>query len=314
MLRDGKPQSLFPRLGFGLGLRSEHYRDVLDGRSSPANVAWFEVVSENYMGDGGRPQHVLEKVRAERPIVFHGVSLSIGSVDPLCPGYLEKLKALVDRFEPAMVSDHLCWTSNGGQNLHDLLPLPYTREAADHVVERVQRVQDKLKRRILLENVSSYLTFEHSEMEEWEFLTEIATRADCGLLLDVNNVYVSAINHGFDPLAYLDGVPAERVGQFHLAGHSTNDTGQGLFLIDTHDHPVCDEVWSLYGEALKRFGLAPTMIEWDANIPDYARLEAELGKAREIAAAHERDPAPARRLPASPRKPASAETLLNPPT
>ncbi|MBI3558426.1 MAG: DUF692 domain-containing protein [Deltaproteobacteria bacterium] len=291
-LQGSSRPNLFPRLGFGLGLRPEHYSEVLAGRPS---IDWFEVISENYLIDGGRPLYFLEKIRTRHPIVMHGVSLSIGSADPLNKDYLARLKRLVDRFEPALVSDHACWTGVNGQNLHDLMPLPYTEESIAHVVERVKRVQDVLKRRILLENVSSYLTYKHSEMEEWEFLTEISTRADCGLLLDINNIYVSSINHGFDPARFLDGVPVHRVGQFHLAGHSSreadaeSDFGPKFlpkFLIDTHDHPVCPEVWALYAQALRRFGSVSTMIERDANIPALEVLEAELAHAREIAEHH----------------------------
>ncbi|MEW6055517.1 MAG: DUF692 domain-containing protein [Bdellovibrionota bacterium] len=290
-----KPAVLFPDLGFGLGLRPDHFAQVLEGRPS---LSWFEIVSENFMGEGGRPHYVLEKIRSQAQLAFHGVSLSIGSVDPLKKDYLKKLKALVDRFEPAIVSDHLCWTGVEGVNLHDLLPLPYTREAVDHVVARVSQAQDFLKRRILLENVSSYLTYAHSEMTEWEFLAEISKRADCGLLLDVNNVYVSAINHGFDPLEYLGSMPRERVGQVHLAGHSTRKTPEGkTYLIDTHDHPVCDEVWRLYEWVTRSFGPVSTMIERDADIPALESLEQELDRARQIhqetfRAKQDRNPAP----------------------
>ena len=321
-LRQSNQQSLFPNLGFGLGLRPEHYSEVSKGRHSSA---WFEVVTENYMGKGGRPLYFLEKIRSNQPIVMHGVSLSIGSTDPLNKDYLAQLKCLVERFEPAMVSDHVCWTGVNGQNLHDLLPLPYTRAAVTHVVERVKRVQDVLKRRILLENVSSYLTFEHSEMEEWDFLTEITTGADCGLLLDINNIYVSAVNHGYDPEKFLDGIPAHRVGQFHLAGHSVADLAKtdaktdanadttanerlknARFLIDTHDAPVCDEVWALYASALHRFDTGvSTMIERDANIPELSVLEAELAKARAVAESHYENSPPKLRHDVPARRPAA---------
>ena len=273
--------SLFPDLGFGLGLRSDHYAEVLKGRSP--EVSWFEVVTENYLGDGGRPLSVLEKIRERYPIALHGVSLSIGSVDPLSLDYLKRMRALVDHIDPAIISDHCCWTGVQGENIHDLLPLPFTQEAVRHVSNRVTRVQDRLGRRILLENVSSYLTFGHSEMTEWEFLSEIAKRADCGILLDVNNIYVSSVNHGFDPDDYLAGIPCERVGQMHLAGHATQTTDDGgVFLIDTHDRPVCQEVWALYEKAVLRFGRVSTMVEWDAEIPSYAVLKSELEKARII--------------------------------
>jgi uncharacterized protein (UPF0276 family) len=263
----------------GAGLRAPHYTHILE---TLPEISWFEAISENYMGisggSGGRPISILEKIRAHYPIVLHGVSLSLGSTDPLSTDYLKGLKSLCARIEPEWVSDHLCWTGVDGTNLHDLLPLPYTEETVRHVVSRVERVQDFLGRRILLENVSSYLTFEHSEMPEWDFLREIAERADCGILLDINNIYVSSVNHRFDPYLYLDGIPGSRIGQFHLAGHQN----MGDHLIDTHDHPVCDEVWKLYGEAVRRFGAISTLLEWDDQIPEFSVLEAELAKADQI--------------------------------
>ena len=265
-----------PFLGFGLGLRPEHYSAVLDGR--PA-VDWFEIISENYLVDGGKPLHYLDRIREHYPMVMHGVSLSIGGSDPLDPDYLAGLKRLAARVEPAWVSDHLCWTGIDGRNLHDLLPLPYTEEAIAHVADRVARVQDYLGRQILLENVSSYVTYTDSRVSEWEFLSAVAERADCWILLDVNNVYVSAHNHGFDPLAYLDGVPGERVRQIHLAGHSRN----GPLIIDTHDHPVPDPVWELYHEAVVRLGPVSTMIERDDDIPPLEVLLEELARARSLA-------------------------------
>ena len=265
-----------PFLGFGLGLRPEHYLEVLE---SLPDVDWFEIISENYLVDGGKPLHYLDRIREHYPMVMHGVSLSIGSSDPLDLEYLAGLKRLAARVEPAWVSDHLCWTGIGGRNLHDLLPLPYTEEAVAHVAERVARVQDYLGRRILLENVSSYVTYTDSRVSEWEFLSAVAERADCWILLDVNNVYVSAHNHGFDPLAYLDGVPRERVRQIHLAGHSHN----GSLIIDTHDHPVPDPVWDLYVEAVARLGPVSTMIERDDDIPPLGVLLEELTRARSLA-------------------------------
>jgi uncharacterized protein (UPF0276 family) len=263
-------------LGFGLGLRTEHYAEILDGK--PA-VDWFEAVTENYLVAGGRPLHNLMRVRERFPVALHGVSLSIGSTGPLDLAYLAQVKALATRVQPVWISDHLCWTGVNGKNLHDLLPLPYTEEALAHVVARVRAVQEILGQRILLENVSSYLAFQESRMKEWEFLSAVATQADCLLLLDVNNVYVSSVNHEFDPIAYLDAIPAERVQQIHLAGHENH----GDYLIDTHDQPIPDAVWALYTEALKRFGTVPTMIERDANIPPLAELEAELRIARRLA-------------------------------
>jgi hypothetical protein len=215
-------------------------------------------------------------VRRDRPIALHGVGLSIGSTDPFDPRYLTNLRTLVDRIEPALVTDHLCWTGVGGRAIYDLLPLPYTEEALEHVVERIAIVQDLLGRRILLENPSTYLGYRHSEMSEWEFLAAVAERADCGILLDVNNIYVSANNLGFDPVRYLEAVPAQRVAQFHLAGF----TDMGAYLFDTHSAPVHEDVWKLYRLAVRRFGSVPTLIEWDADIPTFERLCAELERAR----------------------------------
>jgi uncharacterized protein (UPF0276 family) len=243
-----------------------------------ARVDWFEVISENFMLRGGRPLVVLEKARSLAPVVLHGVSLSLGSTDPLNSSYLSDLKALAQRFQPAWISDHLCWGSIGGHYAHDLLPLPYTEEALTHVVERIQQVQDQLGRQILIENVSSYLTYTHSTMSEWVFLAQIAHQADCGILLDVNNVYVSAMNHGFDPYQYLQNVPVDRVGQMHLAGHSRYET----YLLDTHDGPVIAPVWELYRFAVQRFGRVSSLIEWDDNIPDFDEVCAEAERARAI--------------------------------
>jgi uncharacterized protein (UPF0276 family) len=263
-------------LGFGLGLRPVHYEAIEQGRP---RVDWFEAITENYLVPGGPPLRHLERVRANYPVALHGVSLSIGGTDPLEQGYLRDLKQLVSRIEPAWVSDHLCWTGVRGHNLHDLLPLPYTEEAVRHVSDRVRRVQDHLGRRLLLENVSSYVEFDTSEMHEWEFLNQIAQQSDCEILLDVNNVYVSSVNHGFDPLLYLDAMPAQRVRQIHLAGHEHN----GTHIIDTHDAPVSDAVWQLYRHVVQRLGRVTTMIERDDHIPEFAELERELDIARGIA-------------------------------
>lgn len=271
------PATPLPFLGYGLGLRPDHYEAILDGEP---DVDWFEVISENYMVAGGKPLYHLDRVRERYPVVMHGVSLSIGGTDPLDRDYLRRLKTLAGRIQPEWISDHLCWTGFDGRQLHDLLPLPYTEEAVAHVAARVGQVQDFLGRRILLENVSSYVTYRHSVMSECQFLCEVAERADCLILLDVNNVHVSAVNHGFDPVGYLEGVPAERVHQFHLAGHSHN----GAILVDTHDEDVPDPVWRLYAEAVRRFGRVSTMIERDADIPPLAGLLAELDHARRIAA------------------------------
>ncbi|WP_422000782.1 DUF692 domain-containing protein [Reyranella sp.] len=262
---------------FGLGLRPEHYEEIA---ADPGRVSWFEALSENYMVPGGMPLDWLDRMRRDYPMALHGVSLSIGSIDPLDRGYLDALKALANRVEPMWVSDHLCFTGLRGQNMHDLLPLPYTEEALNHVTERVLQVQDHLGRRLVLENVSSYVTYAASEMTEWDFIAELAKRADCEILLDVNNVYVSAFNHEFDARAFLRAMPRERVRQFHLAGH----LHKGSHIIDTHDHPIVPDVWSLYEEAVRLFPGVPTMIERDADIPPYAELLAELDIARGIAA------------------------------
>jgi uncharacterized protein (UPF0276 family) len=264
-------------LGFGLGLRVDHYETILN--SEPA-VDWFEILSENYLVPGGKPLHYLDRIRERFPLVMHGVSLSVGSTDPLDHDYLKQLKALATRVCPAWISDHLCWTGVHGKNMHDLLPLPYTEEAIGHVAARVREVQDILGRRILLENVSSYVSYAQSQLSEWEFLSAVCERADCLILLDINNIYVSSVNHEFDPLTYIAGVPGERVRQFHLAGHEDH----GHYIIDTHDHPVPDPVWGLYAEALRRFGPVSTMIERDDNIPPLDELLAELDQARRIAA------------------------------
>lgn len=264
-------------LGFGLGLRPAHYQAIL--KSKP-RVDWFEALTENYMIPGGRPLATLLKIRERYPVVLHGVSLSIGSTDPLDHAYLAGLKALAHRIQPEWISDHLCWTGVNGRNLHDLMPLPYTEEALRHVAGRVREVQDALGRRILLENVSSYVAYRSSEMSEWEFLAALARQADCDILLDVNNIYVSAHNHGYDALAFLDAMPSARVRQIHLAGHDNC----GDLIIDTHDAPVIDPVWALYGEALRRFGPVATMIERDDRIPPLGTLVRELDRAREIGA------------------------------
>jgi uncharacterized protein (UPF0276 family) len=268
-----------PFLGVGVGLRPPHYAEVLErGARGALGIDWFEAISENFMVPGGRPRRILDEVRALAPVALHGVSLDVGSVDPLDAAYLDSLAALAGRVEPAWISDHLCWTGVGGSKLHDLLPLPHAEPAVTHVAERVARVQERLGRRIALENVSSYARFAADEMPEWEFLVRVAERADCGILLDVNNVFVNACNHGFDARAFLDRVPPARVFQIHLAGHSV----AGPLRIDTHDARVCDEVWELYAYALARTGPVSTLIEWDDRIPPLATLEAEAAKARAV--------------------------------
>ena len=270
--------SKLPYLGFGLGLRKEHYADIIETKP---NVDWFEVLTENYLVPGGKPLYHLDKIHEHYPMVMHGVSLSIGSSDPLNMSYLKQVKELANRIDTHWISDHLCWTGLDGINAHDLLPLPYTEEAINHVVERIKQVQDFLGRQILMENVSSYITYKQSgEVTEWEFFTEVCERADCLMLLDINNIYVSAINHEFDPIEYLNNVPIERVQQYHLAGHSDYSD----YVIDTHDHPIVDTVWELYKKAVDRFGEVSTMIERDDNIPPLNELMAELNKAKQIAA------------------------------
>jgi len=272
-----KDQSYFPHLGLGLGLRASHFEDILSGRP---RVSWFEAISENFIGiegaTGGMPLEKLVQIRERFPLVLHGVSLNIGGTDPLNRNYLNALKQLSHIIEPHWVSDHFCWTGVNGKSLHDLMPLPYTRESIEHLCERIDFCQNYLGRPMVFENVSSYMEFKQSEMPEWEFIAEIAQRTGCGLLLDVNNVYVSSFNHGFNPMSYLRAIPKENVAQIHLAGHSTGGDANHTILIDTHEHPVCPEVWQLYGEAVKLFGAVSTMIERDDHIPDYATLENEI--------------------------------------
>ena len=266
----------FPALGWGVGLRRPHYAEILKRR--PA-MDWFEVITENFMVPGGRALEVLEAVRANYPIVMHGVSLSIGSTDQVNWTYLRDLAMLARRFEPSWISDHLCWTGVGGKNLHDLLPMPYTEEAVRHCAERIRQVQEFLGRRILIENISSYLQYRASRMSEAEFLTAVAEESDCGILLDINNVYVNAFNHRFNSKRYLDVLPIERIAQFHLAGHQDC----GAYLLDTHDRTVSEGVWELYDYAVERFGSMTTLIEWDDHIPSFAELAGVATTARERA-------------------------------
>ncbi len=260
----------------GVGLRAPHYRELIERHP---NIGWLEVHSENFFGAGGVPLYYLEEARKHYPLSLHGVGASLGSGDPLNREHLKKLKRLIDRFEPEFVSEHLCWSSIGGRYLNDLLPLPYTEEALAHLVERVRAVQDFIGRCILIENLSSYLQYKHSTMSEWEFISEVAARADCDILLDVNNVFVSSANLGFDPQTYLAAIAPERVREIHLAGFSINRHPDGAILIDTHSTRVADEVWALYSAAIHRFGAVPTLIEWDADIPSLDVLTAEAKKA-----------------------------------
>jgi len=268
-----------PHLGFGLGLRPQHYAAVLDG--APPRVDWFEAISENYMVPGGRPLAMLARVRERWPVALHGVGLSIGSTEPLNDEYLDALETLIRRIEPSWISDHLCFTGAGGHNTHDLLPLPYTEEALDHVVSRIVRVQERLGRRLLIENPSSYVSWPESTLGEAAFLATLAERADCLLLLDVNNVYVSAFNHGFDADAYIAALPAGRIAQIHLAGHRD----LGTHIIDTHDRAVIDPVFALYGRTVERIGPVSTMIERDDDIPPLGELVAELDRVRAVGGA-----------------------------
>ena len=262
--------------GFGLGLRKPHYPDFLE---TAVPVDFVEVISENFMIPGGRPRRILNQVRARYPVALHGVSLSVGSAHGLDADYLLRLRRLVDEIEPLFVSDHLSWSRTPGFNAHDLLPLPYTTEALDIVCANLAHAQERLGRPMLLENPSSYLAFAQSDMTEWEFLEQVCARTGCGLLLDLNNIHVSAINHGFDPLAYLAGLPLDRVRQIHLAGHSRSET----LLIDTHDQPVPPSVWTLFAEVIDRLGPVAVMIERDDNIPSLAELLAELDQAQALA-------------------------------
>jgi uncharacterized protein (UPF0276 family) len=263
----------FPDLGIGVGLRTVHFGTIL---GTWPKVDWFEVLSENFMLTGGRPMWVLDQVAERYPVALHGVSLGIGNTDPLNTEHLVGLKALAARTRAHWVSDHLCWTGIMGRNTHDLLPMPYTQEALRHVIGRVRQVQEILERPLVLENPSSYVEFAAATLTEWDFLAALAREADCGLLLDVNNVYVSAFNHGFDPRTYIDAIPAERVVQYHVAGH----TNKGTHIIDTHSDHALPEVWELYARALARTGPVATLYEWDEDIPEFEVLHAEAGKAR----------------------------------
>jgi len=267
-----------PDPGDGVGLREEHYPHLMQTPPATWGVDWFEIISENYLDNQGYGLHVLEHVAAHRPIVMHGVSLSIGSTAPLDMAYLAKLRDLAARVSPLWISDHLCWTGIGGLNSHDLLPMPLTEQGLRHTADRVLAVQDFLGRPLILENPSTYLEFVASQMPEWEFLARLTELTGCGLLLDVNNVHVSAFNHNYDPLAYIDALPADHVVQIHLAGPSDH----GTHLIDTHDSPVPDAVWPLYARVWERCGPVATLLEWDASIPPFDELLAELAKAKRV--------------------------------
>jgi uncharacterized protein (UPF0276 family) len=264
-------------LGCGLGLRSTYYQEIL---STLPPVDFFEIISEDYMVDGGNPLHYLDKIREHYPMVMHGVSMSIASTDPLNQDYLKKLKLLINRVKPAWISDHCCWTGVSGKNLHDLLPVPYTEEALNHISERIKKVQDYLGQQIAIENVSSYISYKNSDLTEWEFLSALAHKADCLLLLDINNIYVNSFNHRFNPEDFINGIPKDRVQQFHLAGH----TNKGDVILDTHDAPIIENVWKLFEIALKRFGNISTLIERDDKFPPFSELLDELALVRKYVA------------------------------
>jgi uncharacterized protein (UPF0276 family) len=262
----------FTDYGVGIGLRIPHYQHIF---SEKPTVDWFEIISENYMVDGGRPLHVLDQILEQYKVVQHGVSMYFGSAQPLNREHLKRLKTLAHRTKTPWLSDHLCWGSVDGRYTHDLLPIPYTREAVKITAEKVRQVQDYLEIPVVVENVSSYAEFNDSEMTEWQFLNEVVEAADCGILLDVNNIYVSSQNHEFDPFVYLNSVPAERVAQIHIAGHSKYEK----YILDTHDHPVIDPVWRLYERAIERCGPVATLLEWDDKIPTFGEVHAEALKA-----------------------------------
>lgn len=263
----------------GIGLRAEHYQEVL---TTLPKIDWFEVHSENYFGEGGKPIYYLEKIRNDYPLSFHGVGLSLGSSDELDISHLEKLRKLINYFSPHFVSEHLCWSSIKGHYFNDLLPLPYTEEALVHIVKRINQTQEYLKRKILIENISSYLQFSHSAMPECEFLNEVAKRTECGILLDINNLYVNQINHGWDIENYLNTISVNYVKEIHLAGFSKKNIEGHTILIDTHNAPVAPEVWQLYKKTIQAFGKIPTLIEWDRDVPELDILLREASIANRI--------------------------------
>ena len=269
------PFNGFTNYGVGIGLRIPHYNHIFERKPV---VDWFEIISENFMVDGGRPLSVLDRILERYRVVQHGVSMYFGSAEPLNREHLRRLKALVRRTKTPWLSDHLCWGSVDGRYTHDLLPMPYTFEAAEVTARKIREARDFLEVPIAVENVSSYAEFHVSEMTEWEFLNEVVERADCGILLDVNNIYVSSQNHGFDPFIYVNSAPAERVAQIHIAGHSKYEK----YILDTHDHPVIDPVWQLYRRAIERVGPTATLLEWDDRIPSFDEVQAEAKKAEEF--------------------------------
>lgn len=271
-----KVSQKMPFIGYGLGLRPDYYEEIL---TQKPQIDWFEIITENYLIPGGKPLYYLDNIREYYPIVMHGVSMSIGSTDPLDFDYLKKLKALIHRIEPEWVSDHLCWTGIHGINTHDLLPLPYNQQSLKHIVSRIVQVQEFLGQPILIENPSSYVGFKQSDMTEWEFIVQMVKQSGCYILLDVNNVYVSSVNHQFNPMDFINAMPTDRVAQIHLAGHSNH----GHYIIDTHDAPVIDNVWNLYSETIRILGEVSTMIERDDNMPPFSELIREINQAKRIA-------------------------------
>jgi len=263
----------FPDLGFGIGLRTVHYPTILS--DNPA-IDWFEIISENYLDTKGRPIYILDQIAEKYPIVMHGVSMSIGSTDPLDIPYLKKLKELANRIKAVWLSDHLCWSGVAGTNMHDLLPMVYNEESLKYTISRVRQVSEILERPLILENPSAYIEFTTSDITEWDFLAALAKEADCGILLDVNNIYVSSFNHDFDPKDYVDAIPSDRIVQYHLAGHTNN----GTHIIDTHSDYVIDPVWQLYERSCERTGGRATLVEWDDNIPEFEVVHAEVLKAK----------------------------------
>ncbi len=296
------PRLGHPNLGLGVGLRTTHFPYILEHQPK---VDWFEIISENFMDSRGRPRYVLEQICERYQVVMHGVSLSIGSTDPLDFEYLARLRALANDVKALWVSDHLCWTGVAGRNTHDLLPIPFTEETLKHVVERVRVVQDFLERPLVLENPSTYLMFSESTLSEWEFIARMAEEADCGLLLDVNNTYVSSFNHELDPVEFIDSVPHDRVVQFHLAGHSNYET----HLIDTHDNYVIPPVWELYQQAHRLTGGVSTLLEWDARIPPFPEVHAEVLKAKKFMGERLQKPGPLVEEKLSPAQPMPQESL-----
>ena len=263
----------------GIGLRAEHYQDVIN---THPDIGWFEVHSENYFGKGGKPHFYLDLIRQDYPVSFHGVGLSLGSIDELNVQHLRNLKNIIERYSPAFISEHLCWSSIDGNYFNDLLPIPYTEEALNHLINRINHVQDYLNRQILIENISSYLQFNYSLIPEYEFLNALVNHTGCGILLDINNLYVNSINHGWNIIKYIENISVTHIHEIHLAGFTEQSLGNGSIIIDSHNKPVAEEVWQLYSLAMQRFGSKPTLIEWDKDLPSLDILIGEAHKANKI--------------------------------